>query len=71
MIAAARVADALVLLAVAVGVLLAVTGLASFDPRIRSRLPVAALSNGNALVGVVLLLAGLVVVSFATGFITG
>ncbi len=71
MIAAARAADAVVLLAVAVGAILALTGLASFDPRIRSRLPVAALSKGNALVGVVLLLTGLVVVSFAMGFVTG
>ncbi len=62
-----RPSDALVLLAVAVGALLAVTALASFDPRIRSRLPVAALSKGNALVGVVLLLAGLVVVGIALG----
>lgn len=67
MIAAARAADAVVLLAVLLGALLAVTGLASFDPRIRSRLPVAALSNGNALVGVVLLFAGLVVVGIALG----
>jgi hypothetical protein len=67
MIAAAQAADVVVLLAVLVGVLLAVTGLASFDPRIRSRLPVAALSNGNALVGVVLLITGLVVVGIALG----
>jgi hypothetical protein len=66
-IAAARAADVVVLLAVAVGALLAVTGLASFDPRVRSRLPVAILAKGNALVGVGLLLTGLVVIGVALG----
>lgn len=65
--AAAQASDVIVLAAAAIGAVLCPAGLASFDPRVRSRLPVPALARGNALVGVGLLLAGLLVVSIAIG----
>jgi hypothetical protein len=66
-LAAAQASDFLVLAAVALGALLAVTGLASFDPRIRARLPVATLARGSAGVSVAVILAGLIVVGIALG----
>jgi hypothetical protein len=66
-VAAAQASDAFVLFAMAAGLVLVVTGLASFDPRVRSRLPVAVLARGNALVSVALILAGLVVAGAAMG----
>lgn len=66
-LAAAAASDIIVLAAAAVGALLAITGLASFDPRVRTRLPVAVLARGNTLVSVGLIVAGLVVVAIALG----
>lgn len=66
-VAAAQATDAIVLAAVAVGAVLGLSGLASFDPRVRSRLPVAALAQGNVVVSIGLIVAGLVIVGIALG----
>lgn len=66
-VAAAQATDALVLAAVALGAVLGLTGLASFDPRVRSRLPVTALARGNVAVSVGLILVGLSIVGIALG----
>ena len=66
-VAAAQATDAFVLAAVALGAVLGLAGLASFDRRLRGRLPVAALARGNALVGVSLVVAGILLVSLAIG----
>lgn len=65
--AAAQASDAIVLAAVALGAVLGLTGIASFDPRVRARLPVAALARGNATVAVGLILAGVLVIGIALG----
>lgn len=67
-VAAAQAADAFVLITVAFGAALGVMGLASFDPRLRSRLPIAALANGNAAMSIGLVAASIVVVGIALGF---
>lgn len=67
-LAAGQATDAVVLGAVILGAILGLTGLASFDPRLRGRLPVAALARGNALTSVGLVVAGLVMVGLALGF---
>lgn len=70
-LAAAQATDILVLAAVAVGAVLGLAGLASFDPRVRGRLPVGALANGGATTSIGLVIAGLLVVGIALGGVTG
>lgn len=67
-LAAAQATDLIVIAAVAVGAAIGFTGVASFDPRVRARLPVAALARGNALVAVGLIVTGLLVTAIALGF---
>lgn len=67
LLAAAAWTDALVIAAVALGAAVALTGIASFDDRVRSRLPVAVLARGNAAVSVGLIAAGLAIVAAALG----
>lgn len=67
-LAAARATDLIVLGTVAVGAALAIAGIASLDPRVRTRLPVAALARGNAVVALGLVVAGLMLVAVALGF---
>ena len=66
-LAAAQASDLFVLAGVGIAAVLALTGLASFDPRVRSRLPVAALARGNALVSVGLIVTAALVLSIALG----
>ncbi|MFP5327303.1 MAG: hypothetical protein ACLGHT_07460 [Acidimicrobiia bacterium] len=67
MFAAAKPTDLIVLAVVAVGVLLALTGLASFDPRVRRKIPIGPLARGNALASVGLIIASLLLISLALG----
>ena len=64
--AAAQATDFLVLGAIAVAAAVGLTGLASFDPRMRARLP-GPLGRGNAVVSVGLILVALAVAAIALG----
>jgi hypothetical protein len=66
-IAAASWTDAFVLAAVALGAALGLTGIATFDPRVRDRLPVASLARANVAVSIGLVVAGLAIVALALG----
>jgi hypothetical protein len=68
LLAAATWTDALVIAAVALGAAVALTGIASFDARVRGRLPIAVLARGNSAISVGLLVAGLTIVAIALGF---
>jgi hypothetical protein len=67
LIAAATWTDAIVLAAVALGASIGLTGIATFDPRVRNRLPMAVLSSGNVAVSIGLIIAGLAIVALAIG----
>jgi hypothetical protein len=67
LLAAAAWTDALVIAAVALGAAVALTGIASFDDRVRGRLPIAVLARGTAVVSVGLVVAGLAIVAVALG----
>lgn len=66
-LAAAQATDIFVLAAVAIGAVIGMAGLASFDPRLRGRLPVGALARGGAATSIGLVIAGLLVVGIALG----
>jgi hypothetical protein len=67
LLAAATWTDAIVIAAVLLGFAIALTGIASFDPRVRSRLPIAVLSRGNVAVSVGLIVLGLLFAVIALG----
>jgi hypothetical protein len=67
LVAAAAWTDAVVLAAVAVGATIGLTGIASFDPRVRGRLPLAVLARGNVTVSLGLVALGLLIVAIALG----
>lgn len=67
LLAAAKMTDALIILGAAFGAMVTLLGLASLDPRIRARVPVAAIARGNTLVAVGLIVAGLMVVGMTLG----
>jgi hypothetical protein len=66
-LAAATWTDAIVIAAVLLGAAIALAGIVSFDPRIRSRLPIAVLARGNVAVSVGLIVLGLLFVGIALG----
>jgi hypothetical protein len=66
-LAAATWTDAIVIAAVLLGCAIALAGIASFDPRIRSRLPIVVLARGNVAVSVGLIVLGLLFVGIALG----
>jgi hypothetical protein len=68
LLAAATWTDTLVIAAVALGAAVALTGIASFDARVRGRLPIAVLARGNSAISIGLLVAGLTIVAIALGF---
>jgi hypothetical protein len=67
LVSAAAWTDALVIAAVALGAAVALTGIASFDTRVRGRLPIAALARGNTATSVGMVVAGLTIVALALG----
>jgi hypothetical protein len=67
LVAAASWTDALVLAAVALGGAIGLSGIASFDPRVRGRLPLGILARGNVAVSVGLVVLGLMIVAIALG----
>jgi hypothetical protein len=67
LLAAAAWTDALVIATVALGAAVALTGIASFDARVRGRLPIAVLAHGNSAISVGLIVAGLTIVALALG----
>jgi hypothetical protein len=67
LVAAAAWTDAVVLAAVALGAAIGLTGIASFDPRVRSRLPLVVLARGNVAVSLGLVVLGLLIVAIALG----
>jgi hypothetical protein len=66
-LAAATWTDALVIAVVLLGCAIALAGIASFDPRVRSRLPIAVLARGNVAVSLGLIVLGLLFVGIALG----
>jgi hypothetical protein len=67
MLAAARPGDLLVLGAVLLGALVVLVGLAAFDDRLRSRLPVPGVLRDRVIGRIGLIVGGLVLVSLALG----
>jgi hypothetical protein len=67
LVSAAAWTDALVIAAVALGAAVALTGIASFDTRVRGRLPIAALARRNTATSVGMVVAGLTIVALALG----
>jgi hypothetical protein len=67
LLAAATWTDAIVIAAIALGAAVALTGIASFDTRVRGRLPIAVLARGNAAASVGMVVVGLAIVALALG----
>ena len=67
-LAAARATDLIVLGTVALGAAIAIAGIASVDPRVRTRLPIAVLARGNLVVAAGFVVTGLLLVAIALGF---
>lgn len=69
--AAAQVSDALVLVVIALGAVLGLTGIASLGPRVRNRLPIVVLARRNVAATIGLIVAGFALVSIALGLFEG
>lgn len=67
MLAAARATDILVLAAAFTGAALVLAGVATINPRVRVRLPVAALARGSVRASVALIAAGIGLFTLALG----